>query len=129
MQRKQLRGIALGGALALALAGTAGASGGHEMKRMGKPGVAMDGLCTVCLAKGKVVKGSPRFVTEYKGKLYFFASFASQKAFLNDPEKVLAGAAKKYEDLKGKMGEMKQHMEMEMKGSGMHQGSGMKGSY
>jgi YHS domain-containing protein len=52
-----------------------------------KPEVAINGFCPVCVIKaGKLNKGSDHFVTEYKGKIYKFADFDTQKEFIEDPE-------------------------------------------
>jgi YHS domain-containing protein len=66
----------------------------------GKADVAIDGYCPVCITKGKYVKGSPKFSTEYKGKVYYFPGFDQQKMFINDPETYIMDLEKKYQDLK-----------------------------
>jgi len=96
------------------------ASEGNQMK--GSPmmeekgSIGIDGHCPVCISKGMVVKGSPKFSTEYKGKVYYFPGFEQQKMFINDPETYLANLEKKYKELK------EQSMGSE-KGSGAYKGS------
>jgi YHS domain-containing protein len=91
--------------------------GSHMDKDMG--GVSIDGYCPVCITKGKYVKGSPKFSTEYKGKVYYFPGFDQQKMFINDPETYIMDVEKKYQDLK------KQAEGSMMKDSSMKKGSSM----
>ena len=107
--------------LSFSLAVNSFASEGNQMKgspMMEEKGdVGIDGHCPVCISKGMVVKGSPKFSTEYKGKIYYFPGFEQQKTFINDPEAYIAGLEKKYKELKEKS-----------KGSEMQKGSSNKGS-
>ena len=90
--------------LNFSLAANTFASEGDQMKGSSmadeKAGVAIDGYCPVCITNGMYVKGSPKFSTEYKGKIYHFPGFDQQKMFITDPEAYIAGLEKKYKDLK-----------------------------
>ena len=81
-----------------------------------KPKVALEGACAVCVYSGKMMKGNDNFVTMYKGKLYKFPGMKQQKAFLNNPEKYVAGIEGKYKKLKKKGSKREK--------SGMYEGSG-----
>ncbi len=75
------------------------AEGSHGMME-NKESVAIKGFCPVCVINGMKVKGSDHFVTEYKGKVYQFASIDQQKMFLEDPEKYVADLDAKFNALK-----------------------------
>jgi YHS domain-containing protein len=80
-----------------------GVEGSHGMMADQKQtGVGIDGFCPVCVIKGKMMKGSDNFVTEYKGVIYKFPSMAQQKMFLDNPEEYTANLQAKYEALKSK---------------------------
>lgn len=114
-----LVGVVVAGGLRLASASECDCKRMKMKKHMmakGMNGAAIDGFCPVCIHKGMMAEGSPKFATEYKGKVYYFASFKSQKAFINDPEKYIADLEKRYEALKSKAMEG-------YKGSGMEKGS------
>lgn len=106
--------------LSLSLAANSFASEGDQMKGSSmsdeKASVAIDGFCPVCISKGMVVKGKPKFSTEYKGKVYYFPGFEQQKMFINDPESYIADLEKKYKELKEKS-------QGSGKGSGTYKGS------
>ncbi|PIQ90016.1 MAG: hypothetical protein COV72_00090 [Candidatus Omnitrophica bacterium CG11_big_fil_rev_8_21_14_0_20_42_13] len=107
--------------LSLSLVANTFASEGNQMKGSAmadeKASVAIDGYCPVCITNGMYVKGSPKFSTEYKGKIYHFPGFDQQKMFINDPDTYIAGLEKKYKELKE-----------QSKGSDMQKGPHKKGS-
>jgi len=81
-----------------------GAEGSHGMmmdeKAEKASGTAIHGYCPVCVINGMKVKGKDNFTTEYKGKVYKFASIDQQKMFLADPEKYVADLEAKFHALK-----------------------------
>ena len=91
------------------------AEGSHGMME-NKESVAIKGFCPVCVINGMKVKGSDHFVTEYKGKVYQFASIDQQKMFLENPEKYAADLDAKFNALKDD-GMMKKDDKMMPEGS------------
>lgn len=66
----------------------------EKMKGTMKEGMVMDKnskYCPVCMLHGKKMMGTDHFMTEYKGKIYRFASFDHQKMFVNNPEEFMKG--------------------------------------
>jgi len=61
--------------------------------------VAISGYCPVCLLSGMKMKGSDNFTTEYKGKIYKFASIEMQKAFLENPEEYTKDLEAKFKQM------------------------------
>ena len=84
--------------------------GSHMDKGMGN--VAIGGHCPICIMHGEDVMGNPHFVTEYKGKVYYFVGFDQQKEFLMNPEKYVQGLEKKYKEVEG-MGHKEGSMQSE----------------
>lgn len=84
---------------------------GQEVKE-----AAIHGYCPVCVINGMKVKGKDHFTTEYKGKVYKFASIDQQKMFLADPEKYVA-------DLDAKFNALKDHGMMKKEDKMMEEGS------
>ncbi|MFT5170180.1 MAG: YHS domain-containing protein [Candidatus Omnitrophota bacterium] len=88
-----------------------------EKAAMVEDGVAFDGLCPVCIFKGKFSKGLAEFASEYEGKTYYFANQEVLDMFLAEPTKYLENMEEKVAELK------KAHMGMMKEGKGSMKGS------
>jgi YHS domain-containing protein len=61
---------------------------------------AVDGYCPVCIMKGDLVKGNPKYTATYKGKKYMFDTNEDKKMFQQNPDLYTQGLDLKYQQMK-----------------------------
>ncbi|MGE4159648.1 MAG: hypothetical protein AB7F75_11205 [Planctomycetota bacterium] len=59
-----------------------------------KYAIQMDGLCVVCKAAGKDMKGDPSIFAVHEGKIYIFPNSEIRQKFVDDPGKYVASKPK-----------------------------------